>query len=165
MLVERDHLAVEDRGVEREPPQHLDHLRHAVGHVGEVPRVGAHLVALHVHLQPRAVELPLDRRLAEAFERSRDVRRRLREHRLDRLQQRQPERREPFAARRQRRGGDVSEVAGQHQRPPHLAGRDAGRLRERVGHQCLQRPLPQLAGQQPCEELLLRLGRARQQAV
>ncbi len=84
-LVERDHFPVEDRGAERDAAQSLDHLRHAVGDVGEVPRVGAHLVALHVHLEPCAVELPLDRGLAEPLERGRDVGRRLREHRLDRL--------------------------------------------------------------------------------
>ena len=39
-------------------------------------------------------------------------------------------------------------------------GRDVGRLRDRVGHQRLQRSLPELAGQEPCEELLLRLRRA-----
>ena len=73
----------------------------------------------------------------------------------------QPERREPVAARRQRRGGDRSQVAGQHQQPagPRWPGASAA-FATASAITCLQRSLPELAGQEPRKELLLRLRRS-----
>ena len=78
-----DHLPVEDHRLDGQREDRGDDLRHAVGDVGEAPRERAHLAAETVHLQPRAVELPLRRRRAGAVDRGRDVLGRLREHRLD----------------------------------------------------------------------------------
>ena len=142
---ERDHLAVEHEHSERERAHRLHDLGHAVGHVGEVPREDAHLVALAVHLQARAVELPLDGGLAEPLERGREsvagcasigwsgrsrVSRNSASPRCPRQRRgaRPPPGRRPASAPAERR------------RP----GRR--RLRDRVGHHCLQRALAQLAG-------------------
>ena len=88
----------------------------------------------------------------------------LREHRLDRPEQRQPERREPLAALGQRGGGDGAQVAREHQ--PRAGPRRPGRRppARRLDHHALERALPQLAGEEPREELLLRPRRAGEKA-
>ena len=125
VVAERDRLSVEDRRVDRKAEHDLDHLWHAVRHVGEAPRERSHVATASMHLQAGAVELPLDRRRTEAFECALEVVRRLREHRLDRAQdlEREPGQRPAHRHRgqlRQRRGG----------RPP--AWRRGARLRARA---------------------------------
>ena len=76
----RDGLAVEDDALQRERPNHGDDLRHAPGHVGQVAREHADLVALAVDLDAGAVELPFDGRGVNPLERVRRVLGRLGEH-------------------------------------------------------------------------------------
>jgi hypothetical protein len=117
-----------------------------------------------VHLEPRAVELPLDRGGTDARERVVQVVSRLREHRLDRAQNCEPEARQPLRALAERRRRDRSELAGEHDRPPHLRGREVCGPRDRLDHDPLERALPELAQEEPDEEALLRLGRAREES-
>ncbi len=81
-LVERERLAVEDDVGDRQRPGDVDDLGHAGGDVGEAPGVDADDVAATVDLDPRAVELVLDRRLAGRPQGRRDVGRGRGEHRL-----------------------------------------------------------------------------------
>jgi hypothetical protein len=89
--VEGDHLTVQNRGPERKLPQSIHHFRHTIGDVGEVSGVRTYVVAEHVHLQASAVELPFHRCLSEATERVGEIGSGLREHGLDRLEQREPD--------------------------------------------------------------------------
>jgi hypothetical protein len=79
---ERDQLAVENHLPAVEPPDRADDLRDAAGDVVQSAGVDGHLVAVAVHLDPDAVQLPLSaavrRSCASA---SATVCRRLREHR------------------------------------------------------------------------------------
>ena len=111
-------------------------------------------------LDPRAVELPLDRGRMDLRERGADVGRGLGEHRLERMADPQAQRREPRLALRQGDRRDGAEVAAEHERAPHRGELDVRRLRDRVGHHARERALAQVAGQQPDEEPLLGLGRA-----
>ncbi len=70
---QRDHLAVEDHGVDGQRARRGDDLGYPVGDVREAPRERADLVAEPVHLQPRAVQLPFHGRAAGALDRRRDV--------------------------------------------------------------------------------------------
>ena len=77
-----DHLAVEDRGLERQPPDRLDDLGHALGDVREAARIGAPRRRAGA---PGAVRrrASIRRRRAGAADRVGDGLGRLREHRLD----------------------------------------------------------------------------------
>ena len=139
---ESDHLAVEHGRVEREPPRRRHDLRNAVGDVGEAAREGTHLVSRAVHLEPRAVELPLDPRRPGARERLRDVCRRLGQHRPDRAQHLEPEAAEALVPVDERRPRDDREVAREHVRPTNVGGGEPGGPRDRVDHHTGQRALP-----------------------
>ena len=112
-----------------------------------------------MHLQTRAVELPLEPCRIHAAECLLDARRGLREHRLDRRERGQPELGEPVGAGRDRRLRDDPQIPGEHERSPDRAGRQARGLRDRVRDDPLQRTLPELAEEERREEALLRLGR------
>ena len=164
VVLQRDRLPVEDDRLDRQREHRLDDLRHALGHVGEVPRERADLVAEPVHLDSRSVELPLDRgRRARPRERALEVLRRLREHRLHRPEHRQAKAVEPLLVAAEGRRRDLLQVAGEHRRPPDLGPRDAGRLRDRVEHHALERALTQLAEQQRPQEPLLPLRRTAEE--
>ena len=80
---ERDHLAVEHGRVDREPPASPPTTSGTRSVTSARLRVKARTSSPEpVHLEPRAVELPLDRRRPGARERLADVCRRLGEHRL-----------------------------------------------------------------------------------
>ena len=83
VLVERQGLAVEDHPLDAGSARtDVDDLGHAMGDVGEVAGVDAHLVAGAMHLDPRAVELVFDGcRCPEHLERLGDRARRRGEHR------------------------------------------------------------------------------------
>jgi hypothetical protein len=108
-----------------------------------------------VNLESRAVELPLDRRRPDASEGVVEVFARLRQHRLDRAEHREPEARETVSPVRDRRRRDRPELAGQHHRAADLRGRDRGRLRDRFDHHALERALSELAEEEPDQESLL----------
>ena len=98
-------------------------------------------------LHARAVELVLEDGGAERLERVVDVLRRAREHRRERLVERQPKALEPGATFRQRGARDRCQAARQHAGPAHVGGRNVGRRRDRIRHDALERALAQLAEQ------------------
>ena len=66
---QRERLALEHQLADGQRARPLDDLGDALGHVLQLAREDPHLVAGAVHLQPRAVELVLEGRLAQARER------------------------------------------------------------------------------------------------
>ena len=86
------------------------------------------------------------------------------EHREDRAEELEADVAQALLALGHRDLGGAREVAGEHQRAARELRRDAGRLRDRVDHQPGERALPQLAGEQPLDEVGLVLGRALEQA-
>ena len=123
----------------------LDDLGHARGDVVERAGEDGDVVAVAVDLDPRAVELPLDRRRVDLRERRGDVRGGLGEHRLQRPADRQAQGREPRLAVGQRDRRDRAEVAAEHQRPPDRGEPHVRRLRDGVGHHARERALAQVA--------------------
>ena len=84
---QRDRLAVEDQLARRHALQRLDDFGHRCRDIVQVARVDLDLVAGLVDLNARAVDLPFERRGAQARQRIGDVVGRLREHRLHRPMQ------------------------------------------------------------------------------
>ena len=157
---ERDRLALDHDLAHGQPSRPLHHLGHARGDVLQVACEDPHLVARPVHLQPHAVHLVLEGRLAEPIERLLRVVGRVREHRRDRREELQRESREPGAAFVDRRARDRADFGGEHRRRAHLGGRKRCRLRDRLEHQAVERALAHLAGQQREQELAARRVRA-----
>ena len=115
---QRDRLGIEDRGLERDRADRGHDLGDAIGDVGEVPREDADLVAEPVDLDPGPVELPFDGGRADPLEGRRDVLRGLREHRLQRGEEREPE-----AARAPRRLPSMAAAAAAPRSPLSIAAR------------------------------------------
>jgi hypothetical protein len=162
---EHDRLAVDDQLARCERTHRIDQLRHGRGHVVEVARVDAHLVAGLVHLHARAVELPFERGRAERGERRSHVVGRRGQHRLHRLQQADREAGEPGRAVAERRCGDSLEPARDHRGAAHLGGRQRARGGDRVEHHAFERALAQLADDQAHEEVALGGVGAREQRL
>ena len=160
---ERYRLAVEDDRIHVELPHGGCDLGYAIGDVREVACEEAHLAPRPVRLDAGAVELPLDARTAEPAQRARDVVGGLRQHRRDGVQRREPEPREAGCALPHCHCRDGSQIAREHRRPPHVAGRKPGRPGNRVGHHAFERALTKLAEEQSYEQPLLRLGRGREE--
>ena len=116
-----------------------------------------------MHLHARAVDLVLDRRATEPCDRVARALGGLREHRLHGPEDLERERREPRRAVGQRRARDAARITAQHERSAHRRRVDAAGLRDRLRQHALERSLPQLADQEPREELLLVGGRAGEQ--
>ncbi len=104
-------------------PRPLHDLGHAGRHVLELPREDAHLVARAVDLEPRAVELVLERRLAEALERLFRVAGGARQHRRHRGQEAQREATEAGRTLLERRAGQLPDARRVHRGPPHVRRR------------------------------------------
>ena len=100
-------------------------LRHARRDVAPRSRVNAHAVVAFVDLHARAVELVLEhgRRRAPRARSSTSLRR-AREHRRQRLVERQAKTLEPCAARLERGSRNGRDAAGEHDRAPHVGRRD-----------------------------------------
>ena len=138
-----------------------DDPRQRVRDLVEVARVDADLVAAAMDLDADPVELPLDRRALEARDRVGHALGGRGEHREDRPEELEADAAKPLLALR------VSAISAVRVRSPESisarrasAPRHAGRLRDRVDHQPGERALPQLAGEQPLDEVGL-LARSR----
>ena len=116
-----------------------------------------------MHLDTGAVELVFERGFAELGQGFGDVGRGLGEHRLDRPEQLDPEAREPRSSVDERGPRHGGQVAREHRSTAHQVGLEPGGPRHGFGHESLERPLSQLADQQPEQEFLLVPGRAREQ--
>ena len=162
---QRDRLAVEHDRPHGQRARGGDHLGQPRRHVVERAREQRHVVAVAMDLQPRAVELPVDRGRPGPGERGRDVGRGAGEHRRQRPPDLEPDRRQAGAPVAQRDRRDGGEVAVQRQRPPQLAPGQPGRPRRGVGHDARERALAEVAQQQPHQEVLLRRARPRQQRL
>ncbi len=161
-----DDLAVDHQGGAREGAHQLDHRPQARRHVVTVPREEPHLVTRAVGLEPGAVQLLLHRRRAAVpREGVRHGVARRRQHGLYEAPHLQPDLRQSVGTLGQRHRRDHRQVPGQHRCPPDQRQRHPRRLGHGVGHQPGQRPLAQLAQQQPPEEGLLILGGSRHQGA
>ena len=154
---ERDGLAVEDELAGGKRPHRFDQLGHRGGDVvepaGDRPRTSSPAL---VDLDPGAVELVLQRRLAQLVERHRRrPRPSPRQHRVHRPEELGGEARELRGSPRQRRPGYAGQVARHHPGPPHRSGGHLRGARHRLDHQPLERALAELAHDQPEEEALL----------
>ena len=98
-----------------------------------------------------------------ASQRARDVGRRLREHRRDRLHQRQRELARPVCAFGQHGMCDRDDPVRDHRRLPHGRRRQRCRRGDGVDHQRFERALAQLAQQEPHEEVAFLVGCACEQ--
>ena len=163
VLTDADGFAVEDQRVRGEVAHRGDDLGEPFGDVVEVPGVHAHLVVGAVHLDARAVELPFDRGEAGRGERLRHVFRGRRKHRQDRSQHVERDLRERVGATGEREVRGDAQVAAQHGGALHDGTRDVRRAGDRVGHHSFERALPQLAEEQPAEEVGLGGCRAGEQ--
>ena len=105
--------------------QRLDDLGHGGGHVAQRAREHADVVAGLVHLNARAIELPLERGVADAAERILDVVGRIGEHRLHRPHQLHAEARQTGVALDEGGVGDLRQLAGHHRGAPDQRRRQA----------------------------------------
>ena len=163
--LQRDRLAVEDELRHRARAHGVDDLGRRCGHVVAIAREYPDVVTGLVHLHARPVELPLEGRGAERLQRGGDIGRRLREHRRNRLHQRQRELAKPAFALRQHGTRDRDDSVRDHRRLPHRRRRQRCRRRDRVDHQRFERALPKLAEQQPDQEVAFLFGRASEQSA
>ena len=150
-----DGFAVEQDVACRHRAHDLDHFRHRDGHIPEVARIHANLVADLVRLDAGAVELVLERGFAQIGQRGANVGGRVGEHRLDRLERLQDESLQGRLALAEGGAGDRCDRAGEHRRPAYLRRGQAGRPRDRVNQNAFERPLPDFAEQQSRDEILL----------
>ena len=111
-------------------------------------------------LDPNPVELPLHRRALEARHSLSHSGGRGGEHREDRSEELEADRAQSLLALCQRSLGGAREVAREHERAARELGRNAGGLRDRVDHQAGERSLPQLAREEPLDEVRLLVRRA-----
>ena len=156
-VVERQHLAVEHDRLDRERPHGLDHLGQPVGDVVERPGDDEDVVAGAVGLDADAVELGVDRHPAAAGLRDRvgEAGRAGGEHRQDGTPDLQPDLGQGGGALGEGGAGHGHGGPGEHRGPPDRRERDAGGGGERLLHQGVERPLPQLTGDQAAQPLLL----------
>ena len=165
IVVDADRLTVEHDRAHRERAYPLGDAGQPAGDLVEVARVDPHVVVDAVHLDARAIELPLHRSHAGLVQCRSDIRRTGREHREDTAPDFEPD-----VTQRRRTPGqgdhrDAAEIARQHRRPTHERCGYRGGAREGVGHETAQRALAQLTHEQVPEEVGLRRGRANEHAL
>ncbi len=161
--VQRHRLPVENDGLHREGRHRLDHLGHPGGYLPQAPGVHRHPAALPVHLDPSPVHLGLQGDPPQPGEGLVHPRGGLGQHRQERAEQRQPQAAQAALPGFQGRPGHLAQVAGHHEGPAHLLGRQARRGRHCLDDQTPQRPLAKVPHDERPEELLLGLrGRPQQ---
>ena len=126
---------------------------HPPGHLVQVARVAAHLVARLVDLHARAVELPLEGGRAEQRQRFVDILRRLRQHRQHGLHETDGETREPRRTFGERGACHIAQAACGHHGPAHVRHGQFRGGGNGVDHDSLQRALSQLPDDQPAEKI------------
>lgn len=160
---QRDDLAIEHRGPDRQGQHGRHHLGQPGGDVVQAAGEDPDLVARPVDLHPDPVELPLDRRRTDPAQRRVDIGRALREHRPQAAAHLQVEPGQPGSPVPQRRGGHDPEITPQHQGPADTRGRYLGGPRHGLDHNSFESALARFAGQQTAQEVLLNGGRFGEQ--
>jgi hypothetical protein len=94
-----------------------------------------------VHLDPGAIQLVLQRRLAQLLDRHFRVISRSGQHGVHRPKQLGDEAGELGRVSRQRGPGHTRQIAGHHPSPSHSLGGNAGRLGDGFQHQAFNRTL------------------------
>ena len=146
-FAQRDRLTVEDNAAHRQAQHDVDELRHPAGDVVESAGEDAYglaVVAPAVDLHAYAVDLPLERGLTELVERGCHRLRCLREHRLHRSADLEPELGQSLGARGQRRRSHRAELSTQHHSAPDVVRGQTGGLSNGVGDQRGECTLAQL---------------------
>ena len=160
---EGDRLALEDQLARGEHAHGVDDLGHRRSDLVEPPGVYPDLLARLVDLDPGAVQLALERGLAQLGERLGHAVRAARQHREHRPEELHREAREPRGSLGQRRAGDVRQVARHHDGPAHVIRREAGRASHRLDHQRVERALAELAHDEAEQKLPLVVAEPREQ--
>ncbi len=163
VLAQGEHLAVKDDLARGHHADRLDDLGNGVRDLLEAAREDPHVAARLVDLHARAVELELEGGPVETGQGGADVVGRLGEHGLERLEDLEGEGGQRRLAVAQHGAGDLLQVAGEHERPPHAVPLDAGGAAHRLDHDAVQRALAQLAEDQAHQEALLEIGRGRKE--
>ena len=149
---QRDRLAVEDQPLGGKRAHQLDHLGHRPGDVAQAARVDRDLGAILVHLDARAVELELERRLAELLHPLGQVVAGRGQHRLERPEQAHAEPVEPGLAFLERRARDFAGRSRDHDGVPHPPLGQAGGRDDPLLHHSFESALTELAAEQSDEE-------------
>ncbi len=152
---ERDRLAVEHDLADGKRADGVDDLRQRGGHVVSGAREYPDVVAGPVRLDACAVELELERRLTPFRQHVGGVAGGVRQHRRDRAEEIEREPRQARSAFAQRGARDLRQVAAQHRGAAYRCRGKIGGARDRVRHDPFQRPLAELAEQEPYQEGLL----------
>ena len=144
--VHRDDLAFEQKLGRGQCLRNRDDLGKAGRDIAQSPTEDLHRIALAMNLDPRAVELVLDRRHAPVHrEHLVEVFRHLREHRFHRGQEAQASRAQSFRSLEERDIRDHPEVPEKHVGRPHGIQVYAGRVCNPLEHDALVHADPHLA--------------------
>ncbi len=165
VLVQGEHLSVQDQRGGGQGAGRLDHLRHTVGDVGQVASEHPHLLGPPVELDAGTIQLPLQRGRADPGECIGDAVSRLRQHRLERPEELQAKGGEPTFAAGQGGLSHRPQVAAQHQGPAHRGCRYRRGTGHRLHHHALERPLAKLAEDESDQEVLLGLSGATEELI
>ena len=157
-----DRLAVQDDLARREIPHRLDDLRQRSRDVVQAPGEDPDVVAGLVQLDPRSVQLRLERGSLQVAQGLVHVLGGLGQHRLNRAKQADSQRSQRLCSAGEGRSRHLAGVVGQHHGPAHPRLGDGSGGRHRIEHHAGLRPLPQLAEDEPPEERLLGLRSAGQ---
>ena len=158
LRVQGEHLAVQHELRLGQGQRGLDQLGDRGGHLVQLAREHADLVAAAVDLDPGAVELPLEGGAAQLAEGGGGALGAAGQHGLDRPQELHAEAAERRATHGQGRRGDLAQLAAQHGGSAHLGRREVGCAGDRLDQDALEGALAQLADDEAPEEVLL-LGR------
>ena len=151
--MDAEHLTVEHHRGDGQLERQRHHAGEPVGDVVEVAGVDAHVVAAPVDLDAAAVELPLDRCPTGVAQRLGDVGGAGGQHRLDRVEHRQPHGFEGILPFSQRERGGAAQITRQHRGTADDRDRDVEGGGHAIGHHAGQRSLPELAGEEATEEV------------
>ncbi len=163
VLVERDHLSVEDEPLGPQLQGDGGEFGEAAGDVVQGAGVDAYVGAVAVDLDADAVQLLLDRTRTQLRHGLRDGGRAVRQHRQDGAADGEPEFLQGRRPVREQRLGHCLQRSGEHHRPSYVGrGRPGGSGQALHGHR-VQGALPDLAGEESEQVALLVLGGRRQQ--
>ena len=158
-------LTIEHHACHRQAADHGDDLRESGRDLVEVAGIDLHVVTDPMDLDPRAVELPFNRRQADGFDRRADRGGCRGEHWLNTPARVQADLGQRCVTALMRNPGDNTQVTGHHRRPAHTRGLQAEGLGDRIGNDPGERTVAHIAEKDPAEELALGGGRLSEEFV